>query len=86
MKSLQNSAGKVYSENINNVYTGSLHHGISNAGDTRQVKNCTSAQRKKYRVTHEEIFGALQLTLHMMDFIKSISIFPDSRVVLGSKT
>ena len=38
MKSLQNSAGKVYSENINNVFTGSLHHGISNAGDTRHVK------------------------------------------------
>ena len=84
-KVLQNSAGRVYSENINNGDTDSVHQGILNARDKRQVKNCTTAQRKQYRISHHEIFGALQLALHLKDFVKSISIFPDIRVVLGSK-
>ena len=85
IKVLQNSAGRVYSENINNGDTDSVHQGILNARDKRQVKNCTTAQRKQYRISHDEIFGALQLALHLKDFVKSISIFPDIRVVLGSK-
>ena len=84
-KVLQNSAGQVYSENINNGNTDTVHQGILNVRDKRQVKNCTTAQRKKYRVSHDEIFGALQLALHVKDFVKAISIFPDIRVVLGSK-
>ena len=36
-------------------------------------------------MSHDEIFGALQLALHVKDFVKAISIFPDIRVVLGSK-
>ena len=84
-KVLQNSCGKVYAENVTSGQTNAVHQGILNARDKKQVKNMATAQRNKYRVSHDEIFGSLQIVHHVNDFVKLLSIYPDIRVVLGSK-
>ena len=84
-KVLQNSCGKVYAENVTSGQTNAVHQGILNARDKKQVKNMATAQRNKYRVSHDEIFGSLQIAHHVNDFVKLLSIYPDIRVVLGSK-
>ena len=82
---MQNPAGKVYAENINNGDVASVHQGILNARDKRQIKNLATIQRKKFRVSHDELYGSLQLAYHINDFVKLMSVFPDIRIILGSK-
>ena len=84
-KVMQNPAGKVYAENINNGDVASVHQGILNARDKRQIKNLATIQRKKFRVSHDELYGSLQLAYHINDFVKLMSVFPDIRIILGSK-
>lgn len=69
LKVIQNSSGKVYSENVNKNSINAAYQGILNARDKRQVKNLANIERKKYRVSHDEIYGSLQIAYHVNDFI-----------------
>ena len=84
-KVIKNSTGQVYKENINTKETEAVHQGILNARDKRQVKNLTTLQRKKYRISHDEIYGSLQIAHHISDYVKLLTIYPDLRIVFGSK-
>ena len=49
------------------------------------VKKLTTIQCKKFKASHDEIYGYLQLAYHLNDFVKLVSIYPDIRIFLGSK-
>ena len=49
------------------------------------VKKLATVQRKKFKVSHDEIYGFLQLAYHIQKFVKLVSIYPAIRVVLGRK-
>ena len=84
-KVIQNSSGKVYSENVNKNSINAAYQGILNARDKRQVKNLANIERKKYRVSHDIIYGSLQIAYHVNDFIKLMNIYPDLSIIFGNK-
>ena len=75
----------MYAENVSDGKTDSAHQGILNARDKRQVKSLATVQRKQIKVSHDEMYGSLQIAYHVNDFVKLVSVYPDVRVVLGRK-
>ena len=42
-------------------------------------------ERKKYKISHDEIFSTLQLCYQLDEYVHELQVFPDLRCVFGLK-
>lgn len=53
------------------------HMSVNRPRNLKQVQNFSYQEKKKQRICNDEIFSLLELAVHLEDYIKKITIFPD---------
>ena len=63
---------------------GAEHQGILKARNTTQVRNTVSSERKKFMLSHDELFSTVQLAVQLQDYVHECNYYPDLRIVFGA--
>ena len=75
---------QIYSKNQADTQVNAEHQGILNPRNSKQVKNTITSERKKLKLSHDELFSTVQLAVQLQDFVHECNYFPDLRIVLGA--
>ena len=67
----------MYREMTTKTKTTGPYQGVANPRNAGQIRNVTKTVRKKNGISHDQLYNVIQLSYHLQDFLKELTIFPD---------
>ena len=79
------NVAKTYAKEQAGDHVAAAHQGILNPRNSEQVRNIVKSEKRKFKVSHDEMFSTVQVAHQLNDYVHECNYYPDLKIVAGSK-